>query len=151
MTSGTGREYPGRPLVGVGAVILGNQGVVLIKRGKPPRAGSWSLPGGAQKVGETVFEAAIREIKEETGLESKIHGLIDVVDSITKDTDGHVKYHYTLVDVWATPINDANPKAGGDAADAGWISMNDIRTLGLWSETIRIIEKAHALWRESHD
>ncbi len=149
MSSSTGREYPARPLVGVGAVILSAKGVVLIKRGKPPRVGSWSLPGGAQKVGETVFEAAVREIKEETGLDAGIHGLIDVVDSITRDAKGLVQYHYTLVDVYASPVNGDDPVAGGDAADAKWIPLNEIRSLGLWSETVRIIEKADALLRNS--
>ena len=79
--------------------LLGHKGVVLIKRGKPPRVSAWSLPGGAQKVGETVKDAARREILEETNLNAEIHGLIDVVDSITRDPDGHIQYHYTLVDV----------------------------------------------------
>ena len=148
MIESISREYPGRPLVGVGAVILGPKGVLLIKRGKAPRAGSWSLPGGAQKVGETVFEAATREILEETGLSAEIHGLIDVVDSITRDADGRVRYHYTLVDVWATSRNEDAPQAGGDAADARWVSMDEVRTLGLWSETLRVIEQADALYRQ---
>ncbi|MEX0693764.1 MAG: NUDIX hydrolase [Rhodospirillales bacterium] len=149
MTVNISREYPARPLVGVGAVIMGPKGVILIKRGKPPRAGSWSLPGGAQKTGETVYAAAMREIHEETGLSAQIHGLIDVVDSITRDDDGRVRFHYTLVDVWATPLNEDTPHAGGDAADVRWVSLEEARTLGLWSETLRIIEKADLMWRET--
>ena len=100
MTENTGREYPQRPLIGVGAIIVGDRGVVLIKRGKPPRLGSWSLPGGAQKVGETVNEAARREIREETGLDAEVKGLVDVVDSISAaEDDGRIRYHYTLIDV----------------------------------------------------
>ena len=144
----TGREYPDRPLVGVGAVIIGQPGVILIKRGKPPRIGAWSLPGGAQKVGETVFDAARREIQEETNLNAEIHGLIDVVDSITRVPDGRIQYHYTLVDVLATVAPDATPNAGGDAADAQWVAIDDLPGLELWSETVRIIEQAHAMWRE---
>jgi len=143
----TGREYPNRPLVGIGAVIIGSRGVVLIKRGKPPRVGSWSLPGGAQKVGETVNDAAQREILEETNLVSEIRGLVDVVDSIHHDADGKIQYHYTLVDVLATVDHNATPVAGGDAADAKWISIDQIPKLELWSETVRIIEKAHSMWR----
>jgi len=151
MTGNTGREFPPRPLVGVGAVIVGERGVILIKRGKPPRAGSWSLPGGAQKLGETVHAAAIREIREETCLDASIGGLVDVVDSITPEIDGRIKYHYTLVDVWATVAVDDEPCAGGDAADAQWVALSDLEALDLWSETLRVIVKAHALWRETLD
>lgn len=148
MTENTGREYPQRPLIGVGAIIVGDRGVVLIKRGKPPRLGSWSLPGGAQKVGETVNEAARREIREETGLDAEVKGLVDVVDSISAaEDDGRIRYHYTLIDVWATAINDHDPVAGGDAADAKWVGLDELDDLNLWSETRRVIERAHALWR----
>jgi len=148
MTENTGREYPQRPLIGVGAIIVGAKGVVLIKRGKPPRLGSWSLPGGAQKVGETVAEAARREIREETGLEAEVKGLVDVVDSISPaEDDGRIRYHYTLVDVWAVASGGDEPVAGGDAADARWVGIDELDGLNLWSETRRVIERAHALWR----
>lgn len=147
MTKNTGREFPARPIVGIGAVIVGRKGVVLIKRGKAPRLGSWSLPGGAQKLGETVHEAARREIREETGLAAEIRGLVDVVDSVSPEKDGRIKYHYTLIDVWATALTDAEPVAGGDAADARWVALDDLDALNLWSETRRVIDMAHALWR----
>jgi ADP-ribose pyrophosphatase YjhB (NUDIX family) len=149
MTSNTGREFPPRPLVGIGAIIVGERGVVLIKRGKPPRAGSWSLPGGAQKLGETVNAAALREIREETGLVAKIGGLVDVVDSITPAPNGRVEYHYTLIDFWATVDADAEPVAGGDAADAKWVALDELNALKLWSETMRVIKMAHAQWQDS--
>ena len=96
------REFPDRPIAGVGVVVLGAKGVLLVKRAKPPRQGQWSLPGGAQKLGETVFEAARRETLEETGLEIEVLGLIDVVDSIASDDGGgEIRYHYTLIDVLA--------------------------------------------------
>lgn len=136
------REYPDHPRIGVGVVILGEKGVLLIRRAKPPRQGQWSLPGGAQKLGETVFEAAIREVQEETGLKVEILGLIDVVDSITKE-DKRIRYHYTLVDVLALEKpgqqSEENLKAGSDAALAAWIALDNIPGLGLWSETERII------------
>lgn len=134
--------------MGVGAVILSDAGVVLIKRGKPPRVGAWSLPGGAQKLGETVAEAAHREILEETGLDAEIIGLIDVVDSISPASDGRIQYHYTLVDMLAVaPAGDV-PIAGADAADAIWVPMNDLPDYKLWSETIRIINQAHEMWQK---
>lgn len=141
------REYPERPLVGVGAVVLSDAGVVLIKRGKPPRVGAWSLPGGAQKLGETVAEAAHREVLEETSLDTEIVGLIDVVDSISHASDGRIQYHYTLVDMLAVVPADVIPQAGADAADAIWVPIEKLSEYNLWSETIRIIDKAHHMWR----
>ena len=135
------REYPERPVIGVGAVVLGPGGVLLVRRGKPPREGQWSLPGGAQKLGESVFETARREILEETGLTIDVLGLVDVVDSIHHDDDGKVQYHYTLVDVLAVP-EDGVPSPGGDAEAVAWMPLDDIPGLGLWSETERGINLA---------
>ena len=136
------REYPEWPVVGVGVVVLGSQGVVLIRRGKPPRQGQWSLPGGAQKTGETVFDAARREVLEETGLEVDILGLVDVVDSILPDDAGNIRYHYTLVDVVAVAIGHKPPVSGSDAEEVAWMALEDIAGLGLWTETERIIDLA---------
>ena len=144
----TGREYPARPLIGVGAVVLSTKGVVLIQRGKAPRVGSWSLPGGAQKLGETIFDAAIREIYEETGLDAAVIGLVDVVDSITHSDDGRVQYHYTLVDVVAEADPSFDPASGSDAQDARWVALEDLTAFSLWSETERIIRLAHDIWSD---
>lgn len=145
--SGTGREFPVRPIVGVGAVVLSTAGVLMIQRGKPPRIGSWSLPGGAQKVGETVFDAARREVMEETGLDIEVLGLVDVVDSITRTDEGLVQYHYTLVDVVAVADADTVPAAGGDVMDAKWVALEDLPPLKLWTETERVILKAAEIAR----
>jgi len=135
------RRYPDRPFVGVGVVVMGPEGILLIQRGKPPRQGKWSLPGGAQELGETVVEAGIREIEEETGLTVTIDGLIDVVDSIRPDAEGQVEYHYTLVDFCAS-VAGGTLHAGGDAMDAKWFSIDAIMEMELWSETKRIINLA---------
>lgn len=135
------REYPERPFIGVGAVVLGPGGVLLVRRGKPPRDGQWSLPGGAQKLGEPVFATARREILEETSLTIEVLGLVDVVDSVHHDGDGRVQYHYTLVDVLAVP-EDGVPSPGGDAEAVAWMPLDDIPGLGLWSETERVINLA---------
>ena len=136
-----GRKYPSRPIVGVGVVILDADKVLLIKRGKPPRAGTWSLPGGAQESGETLKEAAIREIYEETNLKVEIMGLIDIVDSIRRDKKGDTEYHYTLID-FAARVTGGALRAGDDAIDSHWFTLQEIKELDIWSETKRIIRMA---------
>jgi len=140
------REYPDRPFVGVGAVVICDGRVLLARRGKEPRKGSWSLPGGAQKLGETVPEAARREIHEETGLEIEVLGLIDVVDSIQREESGTVRYHYTLVDVLAQTVNGDIATAGDDAAEVAWFSLDELEPLELWTESTRIIGLGHEMW-----
>lgn len=132
------REYPDRPFVGVGVVVWRGPELLLIRRGKAPRYGSWSLPGGRQKLGETVREAARREVKEETNLDIEITDLIDVVDSLTHDDDGRVRFHYTLVDFTAE-WRAGEAVAGGDAAGARWVDPNDLDSYELWDETRRVI------------
>ncbi|MBT3306487.1 MAG: NUDIX hydrolase [Alphaproteobacteria bacterium] len=136
------REYPDRPIVGVGVVVLGPEGVLLIRRANPPRQGQWSLPGGAQELGETVFTCARREVREETGLDVEILGLIDVVDSIRPDDAGEIHYHYTLIDVVAVVAEPDEPVAGSDAQEVAWMALEDIPGLDLWPETERIINLA---------
>lgn len=135
------RTYPSQPVVGVGVVVWHGDRVLLIKRGKPPRAGQWSLPGGAQKLGETLAETARREVYEETGLDIDLGEIVATLDLIDRDDDGRVRHHYTLVDFVAEGLG-SELVAGDDAADARWFERADIDTLGLWSETVRIIDIA---------
>ena len=133
------REYPDYPMVGVGVVVWKDNAVLLIQRGKPPRAGTWSLPGGRQELGETTREAGVREVREETGLEVEIKDLIDVVDTIHRDDEGHVHMQYTLVDYRAEWVS-GEPEAGTDAADARWVNPADLPAYNLWDETLRVID-----------
>ena len=135
------RRYPARPIVGVGTVVLDGELVLMIERGKPPQQGSWSLPGGAQELGETIRETARREVREETGLEIEIFGLIDVVDSVRHDADDKIEYHYTLIDVAGYPVG-GKLMAGGDAQDCQWFTRPEIDAMDIWSETKRIIALA---------
>ncbi|SMF80260.1 ADP-ribose pyrophosphatase YjhB, NUDIX family [Azospirillum oryzae] len=132
------REYPDRPWVGVGAVVWRGDKVLLIRRGKAPRMGQWSLPGGAQSVGETVFETAVREVREETGLEVVPTGIVTVVDAITPDADGRVHYHYTLVEV-AAESAEGDPICADDALEACWATAEEAGELTEWDETRRVI------------
>lgn len=135
------REYPTHPIIGVGTVVWSGERVLLIRRGRPPRQGQWSLPGGAQQVGETVADAARREIFEEAGIEVELGQIIATIDLIERDDADRVRYHYTLIDFTAEASSDALTP-GDDAADARWFVLDDLPALGLWSETIRIIERA---------
>lgn len=134
-------DYPNRPLIGVGVVVFKDDRVLLVRRGKPPREGQWSLPGGRQRLGEAIAEAARREVAEEAGIAVEVGGLIDVVDSITRDQTGAVQYHYTLVDLVAEwRAGEAQP--GHDAAAVAWVDPADLASYELWDETERIIALA---------
>lgn len=135
------REYPQIPMIGVGGVIIKDKQVLLIKRKNPPRAGEWSIPGGLQQLGETVFQALVREVAEETGLKVKPKEILDVIDMINKDQDGRIRYHYTLIDIWAE-WEEGLPNPQDDALEAAFFPLEQISQLGLWSETLRIIELA---------
>ena len=135
------RAYPTRPFIGVGVVVWKGDQFLLIQRGKPPRMGQWSIPGGGQELGETVRETAIREVKEETGVDIEVRGLIDVVDSIRADDQNRIAYHITLID-FAARWTGGEPVAGDDAMGVGWFKLADLPALGLWDETVRVIEES---------
>lgn len=138
------RSYPDRPYVGVGIVVFRDDSVLLVERSKPPIRHRWSIPGGAQEIGETVHQAALRELMEETGLEAELIGLIDVVDAITHDSDERVRFHYTLVDFAAEwRAGDAAP--GDDVGAVRWVALDDLENQGLWSETVRIIRAGQSM------
>jgi ADP-ribose pyrophosphatase YjhB (NUDIX family) len=139
------RTYPARPIVGVGAVVWKDGQVLLARRGKPPRMGEWSLPGGAQRVGERVFETARREVREEAGIEIEVVGLLDVIDSIDRDEAGRIRYHYTLVDVAARWLA-GEARAGDDATEVRWFPADAVPSLGLWRQTERMIRLAADLF-----
>ncbi len=138
----TRRDFPDRPIVGVGVVVWRGDQVLLIRRGKPPRLGQWSLPGGGQELGETVAETARREVLEETGLQLATLELLTVVDLIEPEPGtARLRYHYTLIDFTAEAA-DGTAEAAGDAAAVGWFDRDALAGLGLWTETLRIIDLA---------
>ncbi len=138
------RSYPSRPFVGIGIAVFRDDEVLLVKRAKPPISERWSIPGGAQEIGETVREAALRELREETGVEARIVGLIDVVDGITRDAAGGIRYHYTLVDFAAVWLAGA-ARPASDVSEIRWTRTADIDSLAMWPETRRVIAEAGTL------
>ena len=137
----TTREYPDRPIVGVGAVIVDQGRVLLVKRGSPPLLGEWSLPGGVVELGETLRAAAEREALEETGLMVKAGEVLEVLDRIIPGQNGAPQYHYVLVDFLCT-VKGGELRAGGDAADACWARENELGKFKLEQPAIAVIRKA---------
>lgn len=135
------REYPDRPIVGVGAVIVEQNRVLLARRGNPPRAGQWSLPGGVVELGETLRAAAEREALEETGLIVETGEVIEVLDRIIPGKDGATQYHYVLVDFLCSRRG-GNLRAGGDASEVAWASEEDLGKYNLEPITLKVIERA---------
>jgi 8-oxo-dGTP diphosphatase len=133
------REYPDAPLVGVGAIIIEQDRVMLVKRAHPPLAGEWSIPGGALEMGETLRHAASREALEETGLVVEVGELLGVYDRILRDADGRIRYHYVLVDFLCRRIA-GEPEAAADAAEARWFTRGELAELSLAQDTAQVIK-----------
>lgn len=134
------REYPEMPLVGVGAIIIENARVLLVKRGHPPLKGEWSIPGGVLEVGETLREAAVREAFEETGLTVEPTDLLGVYDRVLRDDSGRILYHYVLID-FLCRRSAGEAKASGDAAEVNWVTQSEAASLPLAADTAEVIKK----------
>jgi len=137
----TKREYPDRPIVGVGAVIVDHGCVLLVKRGSPPLLGEWSLPGGVVELGETLRAAAEREAREETGLIVKAGEVLEVLDRIIPGKDAAPQYHYVLIDFLCT-VKGGELHAGSDAADVCWAEESELGKFKLERLAVEVIRKA---------
>ena len=134
-----------RPTPAVGIVCIRGEEVLLIRRGTPPKQGEWSIPGGRIEPGERAKDAALRELKEETGVDAEIEGLIDVVDAVFQNRAGDlITRHYVLID-YVAKWRSGEPVAGDDAAEARFFHQSALGSLELWSETQRIIAAGFAL------
>lgn len=146
-------ETPSRsPVAAVGVVCFRGQDVLLVRRGAPPLEDAWSLPGGRLQWGERTADAALRELKEETGCSAELIGLVDVVDAIftRRSAPDSPWGHYVLID-YAARWTAGEPRAGDDARDAGFFSPPEILTLDLWPETRRIIDAARRMLERQQD
>jgi len=132
------REYPDSPLVGVGAIIIADGHVLLVKRGHPPLAGEWSIPGGLLEVGETLRQAAVREAREETGLVVETADLLGVYDRILHDEARRTLYHYVLIDFLCRRVS-GEARAADDANEVRWFTPAEARDLTLAEDTAEVI------------
>jgi 8-oxo-dGTP diphosphatase len=145
------REYPDTPLVGVGAVIVRENRVLLIRRGQPPLLGEWSLPGGVLECGETLREAVVREALEETGLVVESEEMLGVYERIIPD-DPHddkpdeqkkIRYHYVLLDFLCRAVG-GDLRAGSDASDVRWFTQGELPALNLAYDASDVVKKGLA-------
>jgi 8-oxo-dGTP diphosphatase len=138
------REYPSAPMIGVGAIVVDGDRVLLVQRGRPPAAGRWSIPGGLVDVGEPVEAAVRREVAEECGLTVRLHGLVGFVDRIIRDAEGRVQYHYVLLDFLATPES-GTASAGSDARALRWSTLGELSALETTEGLDTMIRRALAM------
>ncbi|MHA1721565.1 MAG: NUDIX hydrolase [Candidatus Baldrarchaeia archaeon] len=134
------RLYPEAPIVGVGAVIVKDNKVLLVKRAGEPGRGLWSIPGGLVELGEKIKDAVRREVKEETGLDVKVDELANVTEIITKDEKGRIKFHYVIIDFFATPF-EGELKPSSDALEAKWVEFKDLKKYSLTKTVEELFRK----------
>lgn len=134
------RRYPKRPLVGVGAIILRRDRILMAQRGKEPLKGWWSLPGGALETGERLADGVCREVLEETGLKVKPLGVLEIFERIMRDAQGNPEYHYVLIDYMCRIVG-GTLAAGDDVCAVEWVKRADLSKLMITEGTLGVIEK----------
>ncbi len=140
------RSYPDRPIAAVGAIVVKDGRVLLIRRGKEPSYGVWSVPGGAVHLGESLHDAVRREIREECGIEIDLTDVLEAVDRMTRDGEGRVQYHYVVVDYLARWAN-GEVVSASDSLEARWVAPADLPQYQMTSGTADVIRKMLAAGR----
>ena len=134
------RSYPDHPIIGVGAVIIDDGCVLLVRRDSEPLKGEWSIPGGMLELGENLRDGVRREVLEETGLTVEPGEVLDVFDSIFTDSEGRTEYHYVLIDFLCRRVG-GELTAAGDAAEVRWCTWEELPALNLAEDTMDVIQK----------
>ena len=138
------RWYPGHPMVGVHALVFKEGRILLAKRSKEPSKGKWSIPGGRLELGETIFEAAKREVREECSVEIEIDKLLDIEDAIIRDEDGSIKYHFVVIHLLAR-YTGGEVKAQSDADDCRWVTPEEMARLDMPSSLRDVLKRNRIL------
>ena len=141
------RLYPDKPMVGVGVLISEEDRYLIIRRAVEPDKVLWSIPGGMVEIGERASDAAVREAKEETGLDVEIVGLLDVVDKIVKDEEGRIRFHFVILDYRATPTGGVL-QAASDALDARWVIAEEFPDYELSPTLVEMLKRVD-IWPEA--
>jgi mutator protein MutT len=141
------REYPERPVVGVGGVVIADGRTLLIRRGHAPLAGEWSIPGGTLELGETIHDGVRRELEEETGLQVRVLDLIEVFERIFPDGDGKPQYHFVILD-YLCEMSGGEARAGSDVTNVAWAKELELERYSLTATATRVIKKAFQLARQ---
>ncbi len=135
------REYPQAPIVAVGAVLVRDGQVLLVRRANDPNQGQWSIPGGALELGETLAQAASREVREECQVEIEVDDVLSTFDLIQRDDKGRVRYHYVLVDLAARYVS-GQPVARTDALDVRWVREAEFDQLDIIVRLLPVLHRA---------
>jgi ADP-ribose pyrophosphatase YjhB (NUDIX family) len=135
------RRFPEAPVVAVGVLLLDGSKVLLVQRGRPPQVGRWTVPGGGVEVGESLEEAALRELAEETGLSCTLGPIVEVLDRVIRAADGRVEYHYVILDFLGSAPT-GSLAAGSDCADARWVELDALSGMDLTDGLEPVIRRA---------
>ncbi len=135
------REYPERPIVAVGGVVIHDSQVLLIRRGQPPLEGRWSIPGGILEVGETIAEGIERELKEETGIAIRVLELIEIYEKVLRDEENQPQYHFVILD-YLCEFVEGTARPGGDVIEVVWAGEQQLDSLAVTGAAKRVIRKA---------
>jgi 8-oxo-dGTP diphosphatase len=143
------REYPERPIIGVGGVVIANERALLIRRANPPLQGQWSIPGGTLEVGETLAEGVRRELAEETGIDVRVLEIIEVFERISagRDGRGRAQYHFVILDDLCELVG-GEARAASDVTDVAWCPESELEKYSLTPTATRVIRKAFQIARQ---
>ena len=135
-----GAEYPDEPRLAVGGVVIKDDRVLLVRRGKPPAFGEWAIPGGSVELGESLKQAVERELREETGITVRAGEICHTFEAVKRDDDGRVRFHYVIIDLMAEYIS-GEPVPASDATEAAWLTLAELKDRNINATTLELLSK----------